>query len=369
MHLTVRLLRQRGLEVDVFTGADVPGLRRTPLGYLSSAAARRALARRVEAFRPDVVHLHNFYHVLSPGILAAIAARRRGGVPRVVMTAHDYHLACPSAGMVYGRGLRRADPARLRDPVYLLSRAWDHRGPAHAALKLAQHLWHYRVRRRRRVIDLVLCPGRYIQSVLSACGLPTTFVPNPAPDAAAEVPRSDGELRLVYAGRIEPEKGLAWFLEHLPARASGRLLIVGDGSDAGRCREICRRRGLDRVEFAGRVPHDEARRHIAAAHVLVLPSRWCECNPMSLVEALAAGTNILVTGLGGMREIVESSGAGFMFEPDDPISLIAALDRVNGAFDAGTLNRFDVTRFLAERTEATYTDRLIQAYRPQSDQP
>src|SRR5262249_61725560 len=65
----IALLRQRGIHVESFTCADLPDPRLSPLRYIDNRHARQTLAARLDALRPDVVHLHNYYHVLSPGIL------------------------------------------------------------------------------------------------------------------------------------------------------------------------------------------------------------------------------------------------------------------------------------------------------------
>jgi glycosyltransferase involved in cell wall biosynthesis len=349
-------LEKRGHEVRLFTRDDVPGHRRTPWRYIDNRLARRALRRTLDDFRPDVVHLHNFYHELSPGILSALGPWKRARRGRVVvMTAHDFHLACPNSG---GQFLRRGRPVTataddLRGVGSLLRRRWDHRGLGHSTLKLAQHVWNYRWHDRRRVIDRVICPSRLMQSMLEPLGLPTVHLPNPAPSPPAPRPsRSSGDLALVCAGRLEPDKGVAEYLDTVPDDRAWRLEIIGDGAAAEDCRRVVARRGLsERVEFRGRRPHGETVVRIATAHVLVLPSRCPENAPQALVEALACGTNILVTDGGGGREIVEEAGVGSVYDPQDPASLAAALDRLQDAHEAGDLNRFDVTDFLAARTE------------------
>lgn len=365
LQTTVSLLRARGIEVEVFTSQDVPGAHRTPLSYVDSRGSKRALARTIGRYRPDVVHLHNFYHALSPGILGVLSAYRRAHRVRVVMTAHDYHLVCPSAGMFYLRGgiLRFADVRRLESPVYLVSRRWDDRGVAFSVLKLVQHLWNFRLLGRRRVIDCVLCPSRFLQRVLSRFALPTVHVPYPAPKVERTTSRPRETLRLVFAGRVEREKGIVEFLESYPTGFPGRLTVVGDGRLLGRCREICRGRDLEvLVEFRGRLPRNEVLSIIGQSHVLVLPSMWVENHPISLLEALALGTNILVSDLGGMREIVDGSGVGFTFEPNNPGSLAEALDCVMRCFREGTLNQFDASGFLGDRDEGRYVEQVIRAY-------
>ena len=83
---------------------------------------------------------------------------------------------------------------------------------------------------------------------------------------------------------------------------------------------------------------------------------------MSLVEALAVGTNILTCDMGGMAEIVHAAGVGYVFAPGDQHSLKSALDSIIQAHQTRRLNDFDVTRFLSERSERAYLDGLLQAY-------
>lgn len=356
------------MDVDVFTSDDVPNYRRTPIGYISSNVCSNKLSEVLHRKRPDVVHLHNFYHELSPGILKSLAAYRSKHELLVVMTAHDYHLVCPNSGLsCFSRStLQMADVARLRNFSYLITRRWDERSIAHSLLKLTQHIFNYRLLKRHKVIDRILCPSKYIQSVLSSTGLATTHFPLPVPKAVSSSPRPESALRMVFAGRVEPEKGLAQFLENLPCDLQGKFIVIGDGSQLQLCRDICRQRQMQVVvDFVGKRTRDETLSIISESHLLVLPSVCVENSPLSLLEALAVGTNILVSDFGGMKEIVECAGVGFTFMPGLPPSLVEALDRVLDCFGRGTLNGFDVSRFLSERNEQAYLDRLIRAYHRQ----
>lgn len=366
IEMTMALLRSRGIEVDLFTADDVKGHRRTPLSYIESGVCKKALAERLATYQPDVVHLHNFYHELSPGILAVLDSYRNQHSARIVMTAHDHHLVCPNSGMChYRRGkMRPAEASRLASIAYLLTNRWDERSIAHSLLKLLQHVWNYRIHKRRRVIDSVLCPSRYLKSMLDTVGLPTKLLPLPAPHPTGASSKPDGPLRMVFSGRVEPEKGLAEFLESLPESFPGQLTVVGEGADLDRCRDICSRRGIQqRVEFVGRRPHDETMSIVGASHLLILGSRCAENYPMSVLEALSLGTNVLVSNFGGTKEIVETSGVGFMFDPFAPGSVESSLDDVAAIFDRGELNQFDVSAFLSERTEERYVQGLLDVYR------
>ena len=361
---TLELLRARDVRADVFTAADLPDARRTPRRYLDNPVARRALAARLEALRPDVVHLHNFYHLLSPGILLELERYKQRRPLRVVMTAHDYHLVCPNSGGNWFAGHDAAqpiDPRRVGSLGYLLSRRWDGRGRAYSLLKLVQHLWAYHWRGATRALDVVICPGRFMQHLVQPLGRPTCHLPPPIPPVAHRAGERPDVLHLTFAGRVGPEKGVAEFLRALPGDFAGQLTVVGDGPELPRCRQVSRQRRLA-VRFLGRLPHEGALAEIARAHVLVLPSRCLEGAPLTLVEALAVGTNVLASDLGGMREIIEQAGVGYLFDPTDAASLARQVARITADHAAGVLNRFDVSAFLAARGEESYLRGLLRVY-------
>jgi glycosyltransferase involved in cell wall biosynthesis len=372
MARTTQLLRRAGWHVDVFTAADLADRRLSPRRYITNRVACRALAARLADFDPDVVHLHNYYHLLSPGILATLQVHKRRRPLRVVMTAHDSHLVCPDAGGTWFRGWSSVrHPVageRLRRWPYLLSRRWDHRGLGHSLLKLVQHVWNYRLGDLRKVLDVVLCPSRFLQRLCAAAGQASAFLPYPTPPAPRGPLLRPGPLRLVFVGRLEPEKGVHDFLRILPATFTGTFAIIGSGRDADRCRALCQRRGLEKmVTFRGRLPHDQVLELLGQFHVLVLPSLFLENSPLSLHEALAAGTNLLVSDRGGSPEIVADSGVGHVFTPGDVGSLATQLERIAYLQRQGMLNRFDASAFLDGRSEGAYLRRLLPIYEGTSE--
>lgn len=365
MGRTVQLLRSAGWDVRTFTNSDLPDKRMTAKRYVSNGVATSALRRLLDEFRPHIVHLHNYYHHLSPGILSVLRRDKRRRGTRVLMTAHDFHLVCPNSGGNWFQGrLHLVDPDRMSSWRYLLTHRWDHRGRMYSWLKLAQFTWHYRLGRdARRVIDLVLCPSRFMQSMVDRIGLPTVHAPLPNPEPTGDRPPRSATLTYVFAGRVEPEKGIVDFLRLMPVHFAGRLLIVGDGSDRSSAEAVVKERGLsDRVDFLGRRPHADTLTIIASANVAVLPSLYFENYPLSLIEALSAGTNLLVSDVGGMKEIVADSGVGRCFTPGDADGIAAAMDHIAAAHSTGTLNAFDASAFLDARTPAAYVSSLERAY-------
>ncbi len=363
---TLEGLRRRGIETELFSAGDVPGHRRSAVSYISNSTACAALEERLRRFQPRIVHLHNFYHDLSPAILGVLKGWKRGvSGRRIVATAHDFHLVCPSPGLTFFRG---SDPiptsaSECLGIGHLLLHRWDRRGRLYGGLKVLQHLFAYRTRDLRPVIDLVLCPSAFMAGQVRMAGLKTEVLSNIAPEGhAAEKSRAPA-LNLVFAGRLEPEKGLGGFLASVPNDVEWMLEVIGEGEQAEECRRIVAGRGLgERVRWAGRLSHEETLRRIALADVLVLPSVWPENQPLVLLEALAMQTSLLVPDLGGMSEIVRESGVGERYAPGDGAAIRASIVRLAECKRAGTLNSFDVRGYLSERDEKNHFERLLRAY-------
>lgn len=365
---TIELLEKAGWDTRVFTSADLPDERVTARRYISNPIAALELTRTLEAFRPDVLHLHNFYHRLSPSVLTAIDRHRRSHPLRVVMTAHDFHLVCPNSGGTWfprHEGRLPIDPTRVGRWTYLLSRRWDHRGMLHSWLRVAQHVWNYRWGSKQRVPDVVISPSRFLEEMLRPIMRETRFVPHPAPKWTTTPTASrPATLTWLFLGRLEPEKGLSELLESLPGPLPGELKVVGDGSDRARCESIVSSRSwTDRVRFLGRLSHDEVANAIAGAHVLVVPSRMVESYGLVIAEALSLGTNVLATDLGGSRETIESAGTGYLFRRGDRDQLLDRIAQIESAFRDGSLNRFDASAFFAERSEKRYLRQILDVYK------
>ena len=134
---------------------------------------------------------------------------------------------------------------------------------------------------------------------------------------------ADGPL-LVTPGALIPRKGQALVMEALASLPAARLALAGSGEDEARLRAQARQLGLsDRVHVLGQVGHDVLPTLMAAADAMVLPSA-SEGLANVWVEALACGTPIVITDVGGAREVVCAPSAGRL-TPRDPAAIASAL--------------------------------------------
>jgi glycosyltransferase involved in cell wall biosynthesis len=300
-----------------------PGMRRRAAAaarMVWSPASRRGIGEVVRAFRPDVAHVHNIYHQLSPSVLGPLAA---AGVP-IVMTVHDYKLICPSYLLLdHGQPCEACIGGNFAHAM--LRRCKDDSLGASAILALETSV--HRLTRAYGPVRLFLCPSRFLAGRLAAGRVyPERLrVLNNFVDALAVTPKAAAGGELLYSGRLWPEKGVDLLIEALGLLGGGaRLDVAGDGPERSRLEALARSHAPGRVRFHGFVPREQLQEFLRAASVAVLPSRSHENQPLSVLEAFAAGVPVVATDRGGLPELV-SDRCGAIVPPDDAAALAAAL--------------------------------------------
>jgi glycosyltransferase involved in cell wall biosynthesis len=192
------------------------------------------------------------------------------------------------------------------------------------------------VRRARHLFT----PSAYLRELVVAWGIPPDHVsvsPNPAPEVPALPPRETlrGELSfrgptLAFAGRLMAAKALDVALAALALVPEASLVIVGDGPDRAALERQRDLLGLgERVRFLGGLPRDSVLRVFRAADAVVLSSRW-ENFPHVVVEALAVGTPVVASAVGGVPEVVRDGENGLLVPAGDAEALAAAIRRLLG---------------------------------------
>lgn len=316
--------------------------------------AARAFAGLLDAVFPDVVHCHGIHRQISPSILEVCRSR---SIP-VVQTLHDYHHVCPADVLLRG-GRVVCLPRRCGKLCYLAAVTNRCvRGSLSASGLSALETGYQRlVRAYERGVDLFICPSRFLAEVMHAGGwrVPSEVLPNPVRAQPREdVPRG---AYAVYAGRVSPEKGVGLFLE--AARRVGMPAVVaGDGP---------LREGLEaqypEAEFRGHVSREEVSELLAGAQAAVMPSCAAENAPMGVLEAMAHGTPIIATRVGGVEEIVDDGVDGMLVAPGRVESLERAMRALEG--DPGGRERLATAALAKVRSRFSpecHLERLLAIY-------
>ncbi len=315
------LLRRAGHEVVEWRNRN-PDRPAATIGALAVGAWNRSTAARFAeetVGEHDVAHVHNTWFATTPSILADLERR---GTP-IVMTLHNYRLTCANALL-----LRDGAPCELcigSHPWHAVRHAC-YRGSRAQSLFAAGAIAGNRRTGAWDRVDRFLALTEFARRTMAEAGLPQdklvvkpNFVADPGPRAAP--PSSSG--RVLFVGRLAPEKGVRTLVEAWNAADTGdlELTIAGDGPLTAELADIA---GAG-VHVVGRVDADEVRRLMLDSRALVFPSQWYEGMPMTMLEALAAGLPILASDLGSMTEIVAPLGPSWLTAPGDIGGLAEAL--------------------------------------------
>jgi glycosyltransferase involved in cell wall biosynthesis len=326
VRLEKELLRTRGHEVRQFIVSTSELKGANPLRLLNAAVSSvwsrnsyEAVANEVTAFRPDVVHVHNTFPLLSPSVYHAI--RRNGAC--VVQTLHNYRIACAN-GFLLRNGMPCED---------CVGRAkW--RGLVHGCYNGSAGISGSVVALHRIAgtfaceVDAYIALTSFQRDIVIRDGLPAARVhvkPNFSADGILANERGNRERQIVFIGNIRREKGTDLLLEAWTrVRPEGyRLLLLGDGPDRA---EFQRQYASDgSMVWMGFQATAEVARVLANSRYIVVCSRWYEGFPMVLLEAFNSGTPAIAPDHAAFPEIFGGGNCGLLFEPSNVDSLARAL--------------------------------------------
>jgi glycosyltransferase involved in cell wall biosynthesis len=293
-----------------------------------NGSSYRNLRDIVRIWRPDVVHFHNTFPLISP---AAYYAAKADLLP-VVQTLHNYRLLCPAATF-YRNGGACEDCLGKFAPYSGIIHACYRGSRAATGAVAAMLTVHRTLGTWNRQVDVYVALSAFASSKFVEGGLPPQKIavkPNflhPDPGAG------DGRGRFaLFVGRLTSEKGLRTLIESW-RQVTPRLplKIVGDGPLADSVSQAAR--DIPGLEWLGRQPQYKVMELMKAAVILIVPSVWYECFPMIVVEALASGLPVIASNIGSLSSIIENGRTGLHFDPGNADDLARkvtwALDNPN----------------------------------------
>jgi glycosyltransferase involved in cell wall biosynthesis len=352
-------LRAAGVEVLPFQRSsdsigEMPAVQKAllPLSPIYGRAAQQDLSRLLAAERPDLLHLHNPYPLLSPWVIRTAHAH---GVP-VIQTVHNYRQVC-SSGLYFRDGHNCQDcRGKLLGWPAIQHRCY--RGSAAQSALMATTLAVHRP--TWRSVDRFIALTDQIAAHLRDYGIADERIvlkPNALPDPGEPAPLGEG---FVYGARLSPEKGLELLLDawrRHPDGSLGPLRIAGDGE----LRPLAERAAAERadVTYLGVLDREQMNAARRAAAVVIASPTWNDVLPTVILEAMANGRAVLGTAVGGIPYLVGDE-AGWLAQPD-PASLAAALPIARD--EAPSRAKAARERYLRNFHPDVLTARLLDIYR------
>jgi glycosyltransferase involved in cell wall biosynthesis len=349
-------LRQRGHDVRVWGPSSDQIAEQSPLQKLLLSArvvwsrdSARALAVALDEHRPDVVHLHNTFPLISGSILPVLSDR---GIPTVA-TVHNYRLIC-AGGVLFrdGRVCHDCLPSShwpgVQHGCYRESRI----ATTPLALSNAVHA------DRWKALDAILTLSSAQRDLFIGAGYDPGRVivkPNFVPEQTGSADHGPPGSGFVYAGRLADTKGVQVILDawaELDERGlRPELTIIGSGPLED---EVARfARDHPNVHVAGRLTRAECFAQFRQARAVLVPSVWEETFGLVVAEAMMFGRAAVCSDRGSFPDLVTDGHDGLLVPPADAGALARAVETLHG--DEALAAR------LGERARSTYESRFRPA--------
>jgi len=308
------MLREAGVEVETFFRnsddiAEFGPLQKAALAISPTynVEAVRAFRQVLRDRRPDVVHLHNPFPLISPWV---IREAKRVGVP-IVQTVHNYRISCP-AGTFFRDGQPCEECAGKSFPWPALRHGCYQGSRVQSAPMAVAHHFH---RSTWLLVDRFLPVSDFVAEKLLQAGIPPYRVSVKPNAIDGFEPSAEHGTHILFAGRLSAEKGVELLLKAWNASGVGRvstLVIAGDGPLRSRVEAEATREPS--IRYIGRVGRDEVSRLTARALAVIVPSECYEALPTSALEAFAAGRPVITTAAGAAGRLV-TADIGWVVRP------------------------------------------------------
>jgi glycosyltransferase involved in cell wall biosynthesis len=339
----MELMRSRGHEVALFSMADARGdataydhnfvphidfkansglwqKGRLAAHAIYSRDARLRMRTMIEEFQPDLAHVRNTYHHLSPSILWELKAQR---VP-VLYHLNDFKLLCPSYNLV-AQG--EACEACKGGEFWHVLQQQCYPGIGASVTLMAEAYVHRWLGTFRKCVDLFLAPSQFVRHKFVEHGWDgSRFEVLPHFQKTYAITKPDRERSLLYFGRLSTEKGVGDLLYAMQKVPHMRLVMAGDGPRRTELHELMDTLNLKNVEFVGHVGPVQCDSLIARSLFTVLPSHAYETLGKTILESYAHGRAVVASDMGSRRELVRDGETGLLFRTGDVDQLAKAIE-------------------------------------------
>lgn len=325
-----------------------------------SKEAYNKITRLIDKVHPDIAHVHNIYHQLSPSILVAL---RKAGIP-TVLTLHDGKLLC--ANMVF---LRKGE-------VCERCRGWKFHNAvinkcvkdsyANSLLCCIEESLHRIMHIYEQNVDLFITPSRFLKSKMVEHGRlkenQIEVLPNYANTNIISPDFHAGEYGL-FIGSLTKLKGFMTLLESCKIFPDFGIQVAGRGNLLEEGTRFIESNKLDKVQLLGFQSGDNLIRLLQKSRFVVVTSECYENCPMVILEAFAAGKPVIATRLGGIPELIDDGVDGLLYEPGNAQELANCMRTLSEnpkmAVEMGRKARLKVEQ---NYSMDAYMDKLLKLY-------
>ncbi len=295
---------------------------------LYSFEARKNIGQLIQDEKPDIAHIHNIYHQISPSILHELKKRK---IP-VVMTVHDYKIISPDYLLFteYPKPRYTQDCKKYRYYNAIKTKSIKNSYSA-SALAAFEMYFHKAMQIYERNVDVFIAPSQFVKDTLIEWGQDGSkievlhhYVKHD------EYPYSfmydSQDPYIIFWGRHSAEKGPEYLVEAMERIPHVKLKMAGKGPQHEYLKRLAKDKGLKNIEFLGFVPDDELSHLARDAQFVVVPSVFPETFGLVITEAFAFGKPVIGPKRGAPTELIEEGKNGYLFEAQNVSDLAMKID-------------------------------------------
>ena len=297
----------------------------TPGRILYSLEAKRKFNKITQDFKPDIIHIHNIYHQISPSILSIA---KKYNIP-VIMHLHDYKLVCPNYQLFVDDKICY----RCRGGKYyncLKHKCFKKSFWQSFLATIEMYLHHKILKIYKKNIAYFIAPSEFMKNTVVNFGWDKNKIKviyNFSEKMDDKISDKIGDYGL-YFGRLSREKGIDILIEALGlSDKKNKLKIIGTGPEENNLKQLVKKLKLSkRVEFLGYKSGQELQDIIRGSRLVYLPSTWNENMPLTLLESLNLRKVVIASRTGGLPELIRDKETGFLFENGNIKELAQIID-------------------------------------------
>lgn len=331
---------------------------KAPFRIIYSKEARKKIRQVLYSFEPDAVHLNNIQFHLTPSIILEINKYRKktGRNVKIVYTAHDYQLICPSHGL-FDVNINVCEKCLGGNYTHCLRTKCMKNSRAKSLLAMLD-AYYWKFSKAYSYIDTIVCPSEFLKKKLDTqkrfadktVAIHNFFEIQPLNDV--QIQKEDYVLEF---GHLCKDKGTFTLLEVAKRMPDVKFVFAGYGVAES---EI---KNTKNAEFVGFKTGEELKMLIAKAKCSVYPSEWYENCPFSVMESQVYLTPVVASRMGGIPELIAEGKTGLMFEAGNADDLEKKLRYL--LFEDGVLEQYTKNcENVVFETPDSYYEKMMSIY-------
>lgn len=359
-------LKKAGIESElhIFYNDEI-GFR-NPLRFLKmgmrafiSYSSYRLVSNLIEQFKPDLVHFHGVLPILTP---TAFYACKKKGVP-VIQTLHNFRWLCVEGGL-------------FRKKIYcdkcVKNCGW--RGVLFGCSRCSRlisfvlftvNLFYRKTGLLFKWVDYFIAVSEFVKNTYIEAGFPREKIImkynglNLNPTIIKNDSKRDG---VAFVGRLTPAKG-TMILKEIIRKKDLSFNIIGAGTDLTDLKSYCLTNNFKNVRFWENASREQAQKIIANSLCVIIPSQCGETFSLVAAEAMSNSVPVIVSAIGGPKELIEKSGAGIAVEPRNANAFAQAINYLTDNPEQAALMGGNGKTFVEQELDISkLTEKLIDIY-------